>query len=82
MINFLGILIGTAVFLMIGFFHPTVIKAEYYFGTSCWPYFAVVGAGALAQLSLSTFALGIKLVNRASRRGPKSRSGFGMYKYS
>lgn len=32
---------------MIGFFHPIVIKAEYWFGTGCWPVFAIVGAAAL-----------------------------------
>lgn len=45
--NFSGLLIGASVFLMIGFFHPIVIKAEYYFGTGCWPVFAVAGAAAL-----------------------------------
>lgn len=47
MVNFTGIIIGASVFLMIGFFHPVVIKAEYYFGTGCWPVFAVVGTAAL-----------------------------------
>ena len=46
--NFTGIIIGASVFLMIGFFHPIVIKAEYWFGTGCWPVFALVGAGTLA----------------------------------
>ena len=41
--NFTGIIIGGSVFLMIGIFHPIVIKAEYYFGTKCWPIFALVG---------------------------------------
>lgn len=41
--NFTGIIIGSAVFLMIGIFHPIVIKAEYYYGTKCWPIFALVG---------------------------------------
>lgn len=41
--NFIGIIIGGSVFLMIGIFHPIVIKAEYYFGTKCWPIFALVG---------------------------------------
>ena len=45
--NYTGILIGASIFLMIGVFHPIVIKAEYYFGTDCWPVFAVVGAAAL-----------------------------------
>lgn len=41
--NFIGIIIGSAVFLMIGIFHPIVIKAEYYYGTKCWPIFALIG---------------------------------------
>ena len=28
-----GIIIGICTFLIIGMFHPIVIKAEYYFGT-------------------------------------------------
>lgn len=41
--NFTGIIIGGSVFLMIGIFHPIVIKAEYYYGTKCWPIFALIG---------------------------------------
>ena len=41
--NFIGIIIGSAVFLMIGIFHPIVIKAEYYYGIKCWPIFALIG---------------------------------------
>lgn len=41
--NFTGIIIGGSVFLMIGIFHPIVIKAEYYYGTKCWPIFVLVG---------------------------------------
>lgn len=48
MVNYSGIVIGASVFLMIGLFHPIVIKAEYYWGVQCWPLFAVVGAAALA----------------------------------
>lgn len=47
MINFNGIIIGASDFLMIGLFHPIVIKSEYYFGTGCWPVFAIFGAAAL-----------------------------------
>ena len=32
-----------ATFLIIGFFHPIVIKAEYHFGVKCWWVFALVG---------------------------------------
>ena len=36
MINFDGLLIGIVTFLIIGLFHPVVVKAEYYWGTKCW----------------------------------------------
>ena len=45
---FQGIIIAVATFLIIGFFHPIVIKAEYYWGVKCWPLFAVVGVALLA----------------------------------
>lgn len=38
-----GILIGTLTFLIIGIFHPIVIKAEYYLTKKVWPVFAIVG---------------------------------------
>ena len=34
--NLTGIAIGLSTFLVIGLFHPLVIKGEYYFGTRCW----------------------------------------------
>ena len=39
-----GIIIGIISFLSIGMFHPIVIKAEYNYSKSCWPFFAVIGA--------------------------------------
>ena len=41
---FQGLIIAVATFLIIGVFHPIVIKAEYYWGVCCWPLFAVVGS--------------------------------------
>lgn len=41
--NVQGILIGAAAFIIIGFFHPIVIKAEYHYGTRIWPVFLLVG---------------------------------------
>lgn len=38
-----GLLIGAATFLIIGLFHPIVIKAEYYWGVKCWWLFFVAG---------------------------------------
>ena len=49
--NFHGLLIGFATFMIIGFFHPIVIKAEYHFGKRCWWFFALAGV-AFAVLSL------------------------------
>lgn len=46
--NLTGIIVGAAVFLIIGIFHPLVIKGEYYFGTRCWWVFALMGAGGFA----------------------------------
>ena len=41
--NFTGIIVGLATILIIGLFHPIVIKAEYYLGTKCWWVFLVAG---------------------------------------
>lgn len=38
-----GIVIGAAAFLIIGIFHPIVIKCEYYFTHKVWPLFLVGG---------------------------------------
>lgn len=40
-----GALLGLCTFLIIGLFHPVVIKAEYYFGTRPWWAFLTVGIG-------------------------------------
>ena len=41
--HFEGLAMGVIVFLIIGIFHPVVIKVEYYFGKKVWPTFFVVG---------------------------------------
>ena len=41
--SFTGIIVGLATFLIIGIFHPIVIKAEYYLGTNCWWVFLLAG---------------------------------------
>lgn len=41
--NWSGILLGAAAFVLIGAFHPVVIKAEYYLGKKCWWMFAIAG---------------------------------------
>lgn len=49
-ISFIGIIIGFITFLVIGLFHPLVIKGEYYFGVKCWTAFLAAGiiTGALS----------------------------------
>lgn len=41
--NFQGVIIGLAAFLIIGIFHPIVIKGEYHFGKKIWPIFLIAG---------------------------------------
>lgn len=47
-LNFSGIIIGVATFLIIGLFHPLVIKAEYYIGVRSWLLFLLLGVVACA----------------------------------
>jgi len=46
--NYTGIVIGLASFIIIGVFHPIVIKSEYYFGKKIWPVFLVFGVALCA----------------------------------
>lgn len=41
--NLSGLLIGLCTFLIIGLFHPLVIKGEYYFGVKCSLVFLILG---------------------------------------
>jgi len=41
--NGMGLLVGLLTFLIIGLFHPLVIKGEYYFGVKCWWAFLLAG---------------------------------------
>ena len=41
--SLLGLVLGICTFLVIGVFHPIVIKCEYYFGTRCWWFFLLLG---------------------------------------
>lgn len=58
--NLAGLFIGICTFLIIGIFHPIVVKAEYYWGTKSWWIFlilgiiGVVGSIAVNDLILST----------------------------
>ena len=46
--NLTGVAIGVLTFLIIGLFHPLVIKGEYYFGVRCWWVFLIMGIVAIA----------------------------------
>ena len=45
--NLTGVVIGAITFLIIGLFHPLVIKGEYYFGVKCWWVFLLLGIGGI-----------------------------------
>ncbi len=62
--NFEGPLIGLATFLIIGVFHPIVIKTEYYFGTRPWWIFLLLGLGCIVgalfvESTLASALLGV-----------------------
>lgn len=41
--NWESIFVGLAAFVIIGVFHPIVIKGEYYFSKRIWPLFLIAG---------------------------------------
>ena len=45
--NVSGIVIRFACLVIIGIFHPIVIKCEYYFSARAWPVFLVMGIAGL-----------------------------------
>lgn len=47
-LHFTGIIIAVACFLVIGLFHPIVVKTEYYTGTRYWWMFLVGGIACIA----------------------------------
>ena len=62
--NFTGLLVGLSTFLIIGLFHPLVIKAEYYIGVKSWMLFALAGvafsvASLLAEGIIFSTILGV-----------------------
>ena len=72
--NYDGILIGLATFLLIGFFHPIVIKAEYYCGRRIWWAFLLVG---LACCGLSMLCKNTNVSIRLGVTGFSSLWGIG-----
>lgn len=56
--NFEGLIIGVCTFLIIGLFHPIVIKTEYHFGVRVWWVFLLLGlAGVAGSLVVSSTLL-------------------------
>ena len=41
--NYSGLVSAVITFLVIGVFHPIVLKGEHYFGTRCWWVFLLAG---------------------------------------
>lgn len=59
-----GLAVGLATFLIIGLFHPLVIKGEYYFGLGCRWAFLVLGvamcvASILVCNTIASILLGV-----------------------
>lgn len=50
--NYSGLILGVATFLLIGVFHVIVVKGEYYFSKKIWPLFLAIG---IASLFISLF---------------------------
>ena len=59
--NFNGIIVGLASFLIIGILHPVVIKGEYYFGVKIWPFFLISGLICIGLSTLTENILSIIL---------------------
>lgn len=61
-LNFSGVAIGIATFLIIGLFHPLVIKAEYYIGVKSWWIFLLLGVTTgIASLLVNNLIISILL---------------------
>ncbi len=59
-LGFEGLIVGAATFLIIGMFHPLVIKAEYHFGVRCWWAFLVLGlASCLFSMLIDNMILSV-----------------------
>lgn len=61
-LNFNGAVIGIVTFLVIGLFHPLVIKAEYYIGVKSWWLFLLLGVvSGVASLLVEGLMLSVIL---------------------
>ncbi len=46
-LNITGLILGAITFIIIGAFHPLVIKVEYHFSKGIWPVFLLIGIIAM-----------------------------------
>lgn len=60
-VNLSGILVALCSYLVIGLFHPIVIKCEYHFSHRVWPVFLVCGLALLAAALLTQGLVSILL---------------------
>lgn len=67
--NYTGIVIGVLTFIIIGIFHPLVVKGEYYFGVKCWWVFALMG---IVSICLSLYIDDVVLSSLAAVWGASS----------
>lgn len=67
--NYTGIVIGVLTFIIIGIFHPLVVKGEYYFGVKCWWVFALMG---IVSICLSLYIDDVILSSLAAVWGASS----------
>lgn len=61
-LHFSGLIIGICTFLIIGLFHPVVVKCEYHFGTRCWWVFLLLGIGGTIASLLTEHVLASTLL--------------------
>lgn len=56
----MGLTLGICTFLVIGIFHPIVIKCEYYWGTRSWWIFLLLGVvGIVASVLIANIFLSV-----------------------
>lgn len=60
--HFVGLMVGLSTFLIIGLFHPLVIKGYYYFGLKCRLYFLIFGI-AMCAVSLLSSSLIVSILS-------------------
>lgn len=60
-VNVEGVVVGFLALLMIGAFHPIVVKCEYHFSQRIWPLFLLLGVGLLAASLVTAGILSMAL---------------------